>query len=144
MQFDWRLGNLCLVLLSLAGGYARVSPDRLPRSNADGVMCLAVLFGAMVIGAVGPFYALKIHGAQMIRRPSWWRGPFGLWRDPFQFLATATVASFAAGIGSLLSVSAAGWISFWTITAPAFAAFAGLLVGQTVAYRMLRDRVFED
>jgi hypothetical protein len=140
MRLDWRAGNVCLVVLSLAGGYAGMSPDRLARSNIDGIACLAILLGMAVVAVGGPFYALRAYGPGVIRRPSWRRGPFRLWRDPLQFLALATVAELAASIGGLSRLPAVGQVGLWTVGSE-LSTFLGLLVGQVIVYRVLRRRI---
>jgi hypothetical protein len=141
MRFDWRLGNGGLLLLSMAGGYAGFSTERLAKSNTNGVACLAILIVFIFLGSLGPFYSLRVHGSEALRRPSWRRSPFGFWRDPLQFLAVGTVLSLAAAIVDFARLP--GWAVNWTIGSE-MAAFLGLLIGQAIAYLALRRRLVEN
>jgi hypothetical protein len=98
------------------------------------------MIGAAVVAAGGPLYSVKMFTLEMIPRPSWRRGPFGLWRDPLQFLALGTLASLALGIGDLSRLPTVGGIGFWT-AGSCLSMFLGLMIGQVTVYRILRNRI---
>lgn len=140
MLWDWRAANVGLLLLALAGGYGSMSPDRLARSNVDAIACLAVLFGAVVVSVGGPLYALKAHDPPGLRRPSWRRNPFLIWRDPLQFLALASLMMLADTVGCLIRLPQTAAGGFWTAMT-GFSIFLGLVIGQAITYRLFRGRI---
>jgi hypothetical protein len=140
MRWDWRVANVGLVALAAAGGYAFISPDGLAHSNVDAIACLAILLGSVTVSIAGPAYALKMYDLQVLRRPSWRRNPFPLWRDPLQFLALATWVTLAGTVGCLIRLPQTGLVGFWIILSD-FSCLVGLLIGQTIAYRLFRKRI---
>lgn len=135
----WGTINSGLLFLLTWSGYA-TAPIKLRGANPDPVLS-AVVFSAIVLFAIAAPHLAKV---PTFRKPQWGRPPLNWWRDPLQslFVATCWWAGFVVGNLARLFTSnlSTEKTVLWTVLTYV-AILAGLLVGQTVAYVVYRDRI---
>jgi tellurite resistance protein TehA-like permease len=140
MKHIWRILNLGLVAVGLAGGYASMSPERLRHTNPDVIFCLAILVITPLF-AVGTVYSsIRRTGCKTLRRPSWDRHAINWWYDPLQSIFITTCIASAMAIGSACRLPAFGSVGFWTVAMYCSLA-VGLAGGQFIVHRIFRERI---
>jgi heme A synthase len=132
----WTICNVTLIILSVWTGYAEMESRKVSKTNADAILCAAILFALPIFVLA----ILAIGKTRQFRKPKWNRFPLNWSSDPLQVLFISTLCALGAFFGSLPRVYGSATHGFW-VAASFASTFLGLLIGQILAYRLFADRI---
>ena len=136
----WGTFNMVILVLSVWFGFLGVPLDFVRGANPKWLLCV-IAFVVFVLNV--PLW-LHFAPACKFRTPQWGRSPLSWSYDPLQFffMSTCCWAGLIVGLLSrlfhlqLITDMNAVWSLFVYV-----AVFAGLLVGQALAYIVYKDRI---
>ena len=112
MKNIWYVINIALVALALLGGYNSLSPEKLPHTNPDAILCGVILL-VMPLFAIGSVrWFIRRWNHNRLARPSLGRNPLNWWHDPLQSLFISTCFMAAMAIGSAVRHPTIGSVGF--------------------------------
>lgn len=103
-------------------------------------LCAAIIILSPMVAILGTYYGLAKLGVSPLPRPSFSRNPLRFWRDPFQFLTTASVVSLANTLGMSPQYIFSTDVNVQTYSISA-AFSGGILVGLGLSYWIFRDKM---
>jgi len=130
------VANALSVLIAMWVGYGEPSDIALGSEIASGLIAL-LLISVMAIFAVGTVHLSR---ASKLQRPGWVRSPFNWKTDPLQALFMSSVVMLGLAIGSVLRCALEP-MHHLGLPMILGSIFVGLVLGQSVAYRIYRRRV---
>jgi len=135
------------MILNVATGaisfiYSIASPKYLtaPTDGSYIFLCLSIFFSLTIVSIGGTYYGFSALSVNPIPPPSLSRNPFRLWKDPFQFLSTASLISLSSTCGLFVRIIFGNHANIRGFVLN-LAFCGGILLGSGLSYWIFRTKL---